>query len=325
MTASHENPDPPPRDQADPAGTGRQETAIAVLAALRRQPGDRVLVAERMAAWARPAEPGPLLDAADGAARALVRLSPVWLEGLTGHPASLGRAEVLVLAALSARQRRIAVIRRQALAMLAAPGYEDLLGRPLDALADLLALHARTLPASPAGGRDATTAGAGDPTGHPRLADLTRAERLIIEGVRHVVACWRLNQPAHPMLDQAFRDHGLIDCAGSLDRLIATIGTTARRGIDIRCRNCAFHSADEARINLAVAHAQRANMATAQVLLRDMLPEAASRLAVGYVAGLATGLIRGQAILPLRALPVPAETREPAGLEDRPRAAPTLH
>ncbi|MEQ9813306.1 MAG: hypothetical protein RLO50_11035 [Azospirillaceae bacterium] len=303
-----------------------------VLSALRRQPGDRAQVEERMAAWSHPAAVAPLAEAADFAARALVRLSPVWLEGLTGHPASLGRAELLVLAALSARQRRIAPVRHQALTMLAATGYAELLGKPLDAFADLLALHDRMVPASPAGGQEgasAATAGrslAGEaPAGHPSIADLTRGERLIIEGARYVVHCWRRQQPALPTLDQAFRDHGLIDCAAPLDRLIATLGAAASRSIDIRCRACAFHSVDEARITRAVAHRQRANVAGAQALLSDLLPPAACRLAVQQLAGLAIGLMRGQAILPLRPLPVLPETWEEAPAANPSRAASTLH
>jgi len=151
------------------------------------------------------------------------------------------------------------------------------------------------------------------------IAGLDCRERALVDGMRLWVRCVKEREPALPALEALLQEHRLGTAARSLDAILTNTATAATRQVDVRCPGCTGLAADEARIVLAVAAAQRRQQALAFELLAAWLAPAAVRLTLPAVEGLAASLAAAFHRLPLRGWRFPelaspaAATAPPAG------------
>jgi hypothetical protein len=190
--------------------------------------------------------------------------------------------------------------------MLAVPGWRKELATPLADLADALAAAGCTLPlvmSCAVGVRRQTI----DPqrvadvqAASQAMQDLEAGERVVAEGLRYAAHAVAQGREAIPELETALRHNGYFDCAPALMAVIRIIANAARRPVAIHQRCCPQISADEGRLVQIVALMQRQDERGSGRHLGALLPEAAARMALHPLKGLALGLLGGNTVLPLR-------------------------
>lgn len=143
-------------------------------------------------------------------------------------------------------------------------------------------------------GRQGATAGATD------WRDLTASERHLVSGLRLWVNAFKSDDDPLKRLRTLFGRPSAADPALSLHTILRNTTFSARRPIDVRCRNCPGLSPDEARLLDCIAWLQREMPEPASAALAAWLPPAALRLSMDAARGLASGLLLEGQILPRR-------------------------
>ena len=164
----------------------------------------------------------------------------------------------------------------------------------------------------------------------PSMTDfrgLTPSERVVVTGMREWVGCYQKGQDGLAVMVDHFADWGVPNAGYSLDAVLnVTVIATIRR-VDVRCVKCPGLSPDEARLLDAVAALQHGVADGSQIAVAGWLPQAALRIALESLRGLAFYLLQAQLLLPPRVWDfIALERRQaPAADPDPDRQRPVLH
>ena len=127
---------------------------------------------------------------------------------------------------------------------------------------------------------------------------LTRAETLVLWGIRAWVTGHRHDIPVMPNLRTAFRAEGAPAAAEAMDDLMGFIGRGAGRTIRVNCPRCRHVTEDERLLLDVVALHQQGETMWAPFLIRAILTPVATRLCSPLFAALAEALSDGGILLP---------------------------
>lgn len=132
------------------------------------------------------------------------------------------------------------------------------------------------------------------------VAELPKAETLMLLGMRWWVRCYGTGENPIPRLTEALARAGVRDAGYSIDGLMGIVARTGQRPVDIRCPRCPELSDDEAVLLHAalLAQIERADLAERHLRLH-LLTQGGAEFSIGPLEGmgflfLEAGLIFGR-------------------------------
>jgi hypothetical protein len=132
------------------------------------------------------------------------------------------------------------------------------------------------------------------------------ASQFAIWAARSWVTALKLDQPFEAVSGDTFRRLDLMSAQAALDGFFRVVASSATQLIDIRCMKCRYVSADEMIFHQALTVAQQGDSFAAYHVLRNWLPPAAARIAIGSLVTLASQLAQADLHLTPRSVPKPA-------------------